>query len=58
MGTASTAGVPKQDLGIIPRVIHELHELMKANEKTHVFSLTLSFLEIYKSAAHDAHAES
>ncbi len=50
MGTSSGAGVPREDLGIIPRVITELHDLMKANEKTHVFVLSLSFLEIYKSA--------
>ncbi len=49
MGTTSGAGVSREELGIIPRVISELHQLMKANEKTHVFVLSISFLEIYKS---------
>ena len=47
MGSASSAGVPKEDLGIIPRVIYQLFDSMKANEKTHTYLLNISFLEIY-----------
>jgi len=47
MGTSSCQGLPKEDLGIIPRVIFQLFELMKSKEKTHIYMLNLSFLEIY-----------
>lgn len=51
MGTSSSAGQSKEDHGIIPRVLYQLFELMKANEKTHTYMLNIQFIEIYNGKA-------
>ena len=47
MGTASSAGKAQDDWGIVPRVIHQLFEMMKQKDATHTYLLSCSFLEIH-----------
>jgi len=47
MGTSSSAHLSPEEYGIIPRVIHELFDLMKSRESSHIFLVNVSFLEIY-----------
>ena len=53
MGTSSSAGQSREDHGIIPRVLYQLFEMMKANEKTHTYMLNIQFIEIYNG--HNTH---
>lgn len=59
MGTSSSAGQSREDHGIIPRVLYQLFEMMKANEKTHTYMLNIQFIEIYnglgRTHTHTAH---
>lgn len=53
MGTSSSAGKSSEELGIVPRVVHELFDLMKSRDETHTYVLHTQFIEVYQDDIFD-----
>ena len=45
--------MPPSELGIIPRVVHALFELMKSKDATHTYVLQCQFIEVYQDDIFD-----
>lgn len=53
MGTASNVDVPKEQYGILPRVVEEIFDTIEADGGKHEFKVSIQFLEIHNQDIND-----